>query len=148
MNSMLRGFHHAAITTPDLDRCLRFYQGVLGCEVVREFGWPRGTPPADAVTGLDDSAARAVMLRLGDSFLEVFEFSSPAGRPADPARPVCDAGIAHICLEVRDIRAEYARLAAAGMRFHCPPQPQDGGFVTYGRDPDGNVIELLEFSPA
>jgi hypothetical protein len=31
------------------------------------------------------------------------------------------------------------------MTFHAPPQAQDGGFVTYGRDPDGNIVELLEF---
>jgi hypothetical protein len=30
------------------------------------------------------------------------------------------------------------------MRFHCPPQNLGESRVTYGRDPDGNVIELLE----
>jgi len=142
---MLRGFHHAAISTPDLERSVRFYRELFGCSVVREFGWPAGIPEADALTGLQNSAARAVMLKLGDSHLEIFEFSSPEPRPGDPQRPACDHGITHICLEVRDSHAEYARLAAAGMTFHAPPQAQDGGFVTYGRDPDGNIIELLEF---
>lgn len=142
---MLKGFHHAAISTPDLDRSLRFYRELFGCTVVREFGWPAGIPEADALTGLRNSSARAVMLRLGDSYLEIFEFSSPTPRPGDPDRPACDHGITHICLEVRDSQAEYARLKAAGMRFHAPPQAQDGGFVTYGRDPDGNIVELLEF---
>jgi len=142
---MLRGFHHAAISTPDLDRLVRFYRELFGCTVVREFGWPAGIPEADALTGLVNSAARAVMLKLGDSYLEIFEFSSPKPRPGDPDRPACDHGITHICLEVRDSQAEYARLKAAGMRFHAPPQAQDGGFVTYGRDPDGNILELLEF---
>lgn len=141
---MLKGFHHAALSTPDLDRCLRFYRDVLGCQVVREFGWSAGFAAADAVTGLKDSACRAVMLKLRDSHLEVFEFSSPVPLPADPRRPVCDHGIAHICLEVTDIHAEYERLTAAGMAFHCPPQPQGRDFVTYGRDPDGNVVELLQ----
>jgi glyoxylase I family protein len=143
---MLKGFHHAAISTPDLDRLVRFYRELFGCEVVREFGWPAGIPEADALTGLQNSAARAVMLKLADSYLEIFEFSSPAPKPGDPDRPACDHGITHICLEVRDSQAEYARLKAAGMRFHAPPQAQDGGFVTYGRDPDGNIVELLEFA--
>jgi hypothetical protein len=31
------------------------------------------------------------------------------------------------------------------MTFHCPPQDLgDGIRTTYGRDPDGNVIELQE----
>ncbi len=143
---MLKGFHHAAISTPDLERSVRFYKELFGCTVVREFGWPAGIPEADALTGLQNSAARAVMLKLGDSYLEIFQFSSPTPKPGDPERPACDHGITHICLEVRDSQAEYARLGAAGMRFHAPPQAQEGGFVTYGRDPDGNIIELLEFA--
>ena len=141
---MLKGFHHAAISTPDLGRSVRFYCDLFGCTVLREFGWPAGIPEADALTGLRNSAARAVMLKLHDSFLEIFEFSSPTPQPGNPDRPACDHGITHICLAVEDSQAEYARLKAAGMRFHAPPQAQDGGFVTYGRDPDGNIVELLE----
>jgi catechol 2,3-dioxygenase-like lactoylglutathione lyase family enzyme len=143
---MLKGFHHAAISTPDLARSVRFYCDLFGCTVEREFGWPAGIPEADALTGLRNSAARAVMLKLHDSFLEIFEFSSPTPQPGNPDRPACDHGITHICLAVQDSQAEYARLKAAGMRFHAPPQAQDGGFVTYGRDPDGNIVELLEFA--
>jgi catechol 2,3-dioxygenase-like lactoylglutathione lyase family enzyme len=143
---MIKGFHHAALSTPDLDRCVEFYTGVIGCEVAWTFGWPKGSDAADQVTGLRDSAARAAMLRLGSSFIEIFEFSSPRGRPVAGERPVCDHGITHICLEVTDLQAEYARLAAVGVRFHCPPQAQDTGWVVYGRDCDGNVLELLEFT--
>ena len=142
------GFHHAAMSTPDLDRFLQFYCEVLGCDVARTFDWKAPNPGADAVTGLTGSAARAAMLTLGDSFLEVFEFSSPEGKPQQPNHPVSDHGISHVCLQVQDIQSEYQRLKAAGMRFHCPPKPEQIGFVTYGRDPDGNVIELLEFTPS
>lgn len=145
---MLHGFHHAALSTPDLARLVKFYTSLLGCTVVREFGWPAGVPEADALTGLENSAARAVLLKLGDSHLEIFEFSSPRPRPGDPDRPACDHGISHICIAVQDSHAEYRRLKAAGMRFHAPPLAQDGGFLTYGRDPDGNIIELLEIGAA
>jgi catechol 2,3-dioxygenase-like lactoylglutathione lyase family enzyme len=143
---MIRGFHHAALSTADLDRCVDFYTKVIGCEVVRSFGWPIGSRAADEVTGLADSCARAVMLKLGDSHLEIFEFTSPIPRAVHGDRPACDHGISHIALEVKDIQAEYERLRRAGVRFHCPPQAQDGGWVTYGRDCDGNILELLEFN--
>jgi catechol 2,3-dioxygenase-like lactoylglutathione lyase family enzyme len=143
---MLIGFHHAAISTPDLDRFVSFYKGVLGCEEAWSFAWDAGSAEADAVTGLQNSAARAVMLKLGESYLEVFEFSSPPATAAEDDRPACDHGITHICLQVSDIHTEYERMKSAGMRFHCPPQPQDTGFVTYGRDIDGNIVELLEFT--
>ncbi len=144
---MIKGFHHAAISTPDLERCIDFYTRTIGGSVAWTFGWERGTPEADEVTGLTDSATRAAMLRIGDTYLEVFEYSSPAPRTAPKDRPVNDHGITHVCLEVEDIDAEYARLSAAGMRFHCAPKRQDGSAMVYGRDPDGNVVELIEFLP-
>jgi catechol 2,3-dioxygenase-like lactoylglutathione lyase family enzyme len=85
------------------------------------------------------------MLRAGNAFIELFQYASPAPKSGDPKRPVCDHGITHVCLDVRDVDAEYARLSAAGMEFHCPPRDIGGGLkTTYGRDPDGNVIELQE----
>lgn len=143
---MIMRFHHAAISTPDLGRAVRFYTEVIGCQEAWSFSWESGSADADALTGLRDSAASAAMLKLGDSFLEIFEFSSPSPAPGDPERPVCDHGITHVCLQVQDLHAEYERMKAAGMEFHCPPLTQESGYVIYGRDPDGNVIELLEFT--
>lgn len=143
---MMMRLHHAAISTPDLARTVRFYTEVIGFEQAWSFAWGSGSAEADALTGLRDSAATAAMLKLGDSYLEIFEFSSPAPAPGDPQRPVCDHGITHVCLQVQDLHAEYERLKAAGMQFHCPPLTQESGYVIYGRDPDGNVVELLEFT--
>lgn len=44
---------------------------------------------------------------------------------------------------------EYQRLRGLGVDFHCQPQDLGGGVrTTYARDPDGNVVELQELSPA
>jgi glyoxylase I family protein len=142
---MIKGFHHAAISTPDLQRCIDFYTQVIGGEVAWTFGWPEGTPEADALTDLSNSAAQAAMLRIGETYLEVFQFDSPAQPQSNHPRPVHKHGITHICLEVKDIQAEYQRLMTAGMVFNCEPQQQDGSSLVYGRDPDGNVVELIEF---
>ena len=143
---MIKGFHHAALSTPNLERCLTFYTEVVGCEIAYEFGWPKGSADADKVTGLLESEAKAAMLKLGDSFLEVFEFSSPQPKTQHGERPVCDNGITHIALEVNDIHSEYKRMKSAGMTFHSEPMAQESGFMVYGRDPDGNVLELIEYT--
>ena len=143
---MILGFHHAAISTPDFDRCVSFYKDIVGCEEAWSFEWPTGTPAADEMTGLTNSAARAVMLKLGDTYLEVFAFSSPPPKQHTAMRPVCDHGITHICLLVENLHGEYERMKSAGMEFQSPPLTQDNGYVVYGRDPDGNVIELIEFT--
>lgn len=141
---MIRGIHHTAISTKNMDRALKFYRDLLGFEVVMEFDWPKGTEFADSITGLKGSAARAAMLRAGNAYIELFEYSSPAPKEGNPERPVCDHGITHFCVDVVDIDAEYERLKAAGMTFHCPPLDLGIAKATYGRDPDGNVVELQE----
>jgi glyoxylase I family protein len=144
---MIKGFHHAAISTPDLERCIDFYTRVIGGEVAWTFGWPEGTPEAEEVIGVANSAANAAMLKVGNSFLEVFEFTAPAQPDRANRDSVHQHGITHVCLEVTDIEAEYQRLKDAGMTFKCAPKTQDGSAMVYGHDPDGNVVELLEFFP-
>jgi catechol 2,3-dioxygenase-like lactoylglutathione lyase family enzyme len=147
---MIHGIHHVALATGQLDRMVDFYADALGFELVYRSAWEKGSTQIDELVGLADSAARTAMLRSPSVFVEMFEYSSPAAQPGDQDRPVCDHGYTHFCLWVSDIDAEYARLQAAGMRFHCPPhpapEPPPRGAVrsVYGRDPDGNVIELLE----
>ena len=146
---MIRGVHHVALATGDIDRLVAFYQDAFGFEVLSRGGWEQGSPVIDGIVGLPGSACRSAMLRAGNTHIEMFEYSAPAGKPAEQDRPVCDHGYTHFCLDVQDIDAEYERLLGLGMRFHCPPAPasalRDGSLrATYGRDPDGNVIELLE----
>jgi catechol 2,3-dioxygenase-like lactoylglutathione lyase family enzyme len=143
------GLHHTSITTANLDRLTAFYRDQLGFEVVLAVEWDGGNPLADTIYGLTDTAVRMVMLRAANAFLELFEFARPVGRPGDSDRPVCDQGITHICIQVTDIDGEYARLAATGMRFHSAPQNVPGLCkAVYGRDPDGNIVELVEADPA
>jgi glyoxylase I family protein len=146
---VITGIHHVAISTPDADRLLAFYRDVIGFEELVDFTWPPGTDAADRITGLNGSSARQIMLRKGKSCLELFQFHAPEPAEGDPRRPVCDHGITHLCLSVTDIDAEYARLREAGMEFHCEPQELSPGLhTTYGRDPDGNVVELHQFAAA
>lgn len=148
---MVRGIHHVALSTPDLGRMVGFYRDLIGFEeVVLDFAWDVDNVVGPRVmrTG-GPSAGRAVMLRAGNAFLEVFEFDRPVPRPGDPERPVVDHGITHLCIDVDDVHAEYARLSAAGVVFHCPPQPMGAGIhTTYARDPDGNVFEVQQIPTA
>ena len=141
---MIRGAHHVAISTPDLERALGFYRDLLGFREVQRFEWEKGTEIIDKVLSLKDCSARQAMLKGGNLCIELFEFSSPTPNPMTPRRPVCDHGHTHLCLDVVDIETEYERLKAAGIEFHVPPQDFGNLKATYGRDPDGNVFELQE----
>ncbi len=145
---MIRGIHHVGLSTPDIDRLVSFYRDVMGFEVVMTSQW-RDREIIDRMVGLSGSAARQVMVKAGNAFLELFEYESPVPRPAAPDRNPADHGYTHFCIDVVDIDAEYERLSANGMTFHAPPPTSDElGHVRlraiYGRDPDGNIVELQE----
>ena len=103
----------------DLDRSRRFYRDVLGLAIYREFG-----PPGDP----------GVVFFLGPGLLEV------SGHTAGPAgRSVM------IWIQVRDVYAEHARLAAAGVPIVRGPATESWGLIEmWIQDPDGIQIVLVE----
>jgi catechol 2,3-dioxygenase-like lactoylglutathione lyase family enzyme len=146
---MIRGVHHVAVATGDLDRLVAFYCDQLGFTLLKQGSWEAGSASVDRIVGLKDSAARTAVLRAGNLYLELFQYLSPPGRPGEPDRPVSDHGYTHFCLDVTDIDAEYERLSANGMTFHSPPPTREelgNGSIRaiYARDPDGNIVELQE----
>jgi catechol 2,3-dioxygenase-like lactoylglutathione lyase family enzyme len=106
----------------DLDRSRRFYRDVLGLAIYREFG------PADDP---------GVVFFLGPGLLEV------SGHTAGPA-----GQSVMIWIQVRDVRAEHARLAAAGVPIIRGPATEPWGLTEmWIHDPDGIQIVLVEFPP-
>jgi predicted enzyme related to lactoylglutathione lyase len=102
----------------DLDRS-RFYRDVLGLAIYREFG-----PPGDP----------GVVFFLGPGLLEV------SGHTASPAG--CSV---MIWIQVRDVYAEHARLAAAGVPIVRGPATEPWGLIEmWIQDPDGIQIVLVK----
>jgi catechol 2,3-dioxygenase-like lactoylglutathione lyase family enzyme len=103
----------------DLDRSRRFYRDILGLAIYREFG-----PPDDP----------GVVFFLGPGLLEVSGHATgPAGRSVV------------LWLQVRDVQAEHARLAAAGVRIIREPAAEPWGLTEmWIDDPDGIQIVLVE----
>lgn len=148
---MIRGIHHVAISTPDIERILGFYRDLLGFEEIGRVTWGTGAAEIDRVLDVPDTAGTSVMLKAGNTCIEIFQFANPEPAPMTPRRPVIDHGHTHMCIDVTDIDAVYAKLSAAGIEFHCPVQYFTGEMhlkATYGRDPDGNVFEIQELMDA
>jgi catechol 2,3-dioxygenase-like lactoylglutathione lyase family enzyme len=142
---MIKGMAHVGVSVANLDQSIDFYRKGLGMAVVEQ--GPFEGEQYDSILGLKGAKGRVALLKAANLQIELFEFTHPSPRPSGPDRPVCDHGITHFCIEVADIEGAYERLKAAGAWFHCPPRKFIGtGTATYGRDPDGNVFELLELS--
>lgn len=145
---MIRGLHHPSITTGDLDRSLAFYEGILGFKPVFSFGWEAGTAMAAfaaKITAIPDSTARAVTLKAGNGFLEIFEYTLPESNRTDD-RSLSQQGFSHICFDSDDVIADHARLVAAGVTFNSEPIDVGPMRVCYCRDPDGNFVELQQIT--
>lgn len=138
-------FHHPGLVVPDLEKACTFYTNLLELEEVRRFSWDaEGAEFAASIIDLQDSAADVIMLA-GDNFnFELFYYSAPQqkGDPRD-GRP-CDPGIRHLAFEFTDIKAACARFKAEGGTLHGDPVSMGHAWVIYGRDPFGNIIELME----
>lgn len=157
MSVGVQGVHHIGVSVPDIDKAREFYIELLGAvEEVEPMEW-RDNAFIDSVVGLEGSAARQFMCRLGNTHIEVFEYECPRSAPQDPDRGVHNFGYTHFALQVDDLRACYDRLIAAGIRMHAEPDwsaievAKDGsktGYAgTYCRDFFGNVFEILEIHP-
>ncbi len=106
----------------NLSRSRQFYRDMLGLAVYREFG------PADDP---------GVVFFLGSGFLEVSGTSS--GAVGQELR---------LWLQVRDVRAEYQRLSAAGVEVLREPRTEPWGLIEmWLTDPDGVPIVLVEVPP-
>lgn len=145
---MIGGVHHIGISSPDIDRLVAFYRDVIGFELVSESGVPTPSDAVDAMLDMKGVTGRAAMMRTGNTYIELIEFITPKGRPHGPDWSLADHGHTHIALIVDDVDAEYQRMKAAGMHFFAPPlhSPGRASAATYGVDPDGNRIELMEMN--
>ena len=141
----VNGIHHVAVSVPDLEAAEDFYVNRLGLEKVIRWDF-EASEASDGVTGLKEAAAKTLMIRAGNLYLEVFEFTSPAPRSQGMNRPVCDHGYTHIAFDVDEacIQQVYEAWEKAGIAWHHPLtwDTDEGVTMTYGRDPFGNVIEI------
>lgn len=145
---MIRGLHHPSITTSNLERLLGFYCDLLGLEQVSGFGWEAGTEMSEfagQITGIPRSTAKSVLLKAGNAFVEIFEYSAPVSTRADD-RALFQQGWSHVCFDSDDVMADHDRLAAEGVVFNAPPLDVGPMRVCYCRDPDGNFVELQQIT--
>lgn len=145
---MIRGIHHPSLATDDLDTLLPFYRDLLGFEVISTFGWEAGSDLsalAGQITGISGSTARSALLKAGNAFLEIFEYTTPLSARSD-APALSNKGIAHVCFDSDDVHADHARLSAEGIRFNSDPIEVGPMRVCYCQDPDGNFVELQQIT--
>ncbi len=132
--------HHVGITVDDLETTLPFYRDVLGLEVVARFSV--GGDAFETGVGLEDASATFAHLEADGVRIELVEYD-PRGEPMR-ADGLNQPGAVHVGLEVDDLEAVYHDLPEGVPTISEPQTTESGTSICFLRDPEGNLIELLE----
>jgi len=132
----------------NLERSLAFYQ-LLGFRILRDnrdVVWP---PTVAENFGMRVAQGRGALLGLGESAdhtrLDLIEWLEPSwtGGAAGESIPRI------LALRTRNVRAAHADLSARGVEFIGRPRDADPRIgiesVVCCRDPDGTIVELIEY---
>lgn len=134
------------ICCADLDALLAFYTEVVGLTLVNRVSVPADKARATGLTphGYD-------VARLQTSYGERIKLLQPARAPEPAVRgaAILDRqGSAYLTFIVHDLAGTVERLRARGVVFDSDPAPMEvrpGTWLAFFRDPEGNVLELVEY---
>ena len=131
--------NHVGLCVHDVDRARRFYEGLLGFEPDGDIRPPDG-PTAKLLALEPPLGMHAAYLRLGAFRLELLAYTSRDALPAR-ARTMDEPGLTHLSIGVEDPAAVARR---AGEFGGSVVEGTDIGVAVFVRDPDGQLIELLD----
>ena len=120
---MLLSLNHVTLRSADLDRCERFYCGLIGLRP--------GRRPALGVPGRWFYLGAEAVVHVLPALHDATSVSGPV-----------DGVIDHFALQVSSLRRSMMRLRAAGHPFRMLPLPGTRVMQLFVRDPDGARIEL------
>lgn len=139
------------MTVADMDRSVDFYTQVLSFEKVSDIE-VAGEAYED-LEGVFGLRMRVVRLQLGNEFIELTQYLAPRGRPIPVDSRSNDRWFQHVAIIVSDMDGAYAQLRQHKAE-HASTGPQRlpdwnknaaGIRAFYFKDPDGHVLEILQF---
>ena len=116
---MIKGLAGATIWSEDVNNLLPFYRDLLGLE------------PSVQIPGF------VVLGELGAPALALGTHSEVHGRNTDPARHM-------VALWSDDVRTDWKRLKEAGVEFVEDPTDYPNARIATLKDPEGNLVQLLQ----
>jgi catechol 2,3-dioxygenase-like lactoylglutathione lyase family enzyme len=139
---MVRSLAQVGITCADITKSLEFYHDVLGLPLLEAIDVPFDQRRDIYGVG-EETKVTLFLLRTGNGgFVELFNFDPLVGPHQDVVWN--RAGITHLALDVKNLPAVMKKLQEKGIKFVCPVKCNLGTDFIFTRDPDGNLVELID----
>jgi len=140
----MKAIRHTGITVTNLKKTMGFYRDLLGFKLAKRLK-ERGEF-IDKISGLKKVRVATVKMAADDGNLIELLYYHSHPRRQGKKKKICAVGLSHIAFTVKNLNQIYRKLKSKGIKFNCPPQiSQDSkAKVTFCRDPEGNLIELVE----
>ena len=133
--------NHVGLTVSDLDASVAFYRDVVGMSMQLP-PYRTGGDWFDALTGNSGAVIEVAMLRAGSLVLQLVQYhegGDPAGMTGHER-----VGNVHLSIDVDDVAAKHASLAATHDPTPIVELPFPGARSFYVGDPDGIPVEFIE----
>ena len=133
---MIRQLAHICLFTDRMEELRRFYVDGLGLR----FAFPFHDPETGEKFGLYFDAGHS-------TFIEVFDRKGAQKMwGGNDPRVERGTGFRHLCFEVTGLDSLRAKLLEKGLEVTEPKGGLDGSRQAWTADPDGNPVELMEYT--
>ncbi|MEM7131806.1 MAG: VOC family protein [Chloroflexota bacterium] len=113
--------HHVGLFTPNFETMKSFYTETLGLPIAKTWTDPD-----------------IIFLAAGDTLIELVDKKDFGLSDARPA------GFDHFAFHVESVDETFAELVEAGITIEIEPRDFKDVRIAFFRDPDGNLLELVE----
>ena len=150
----LHGLNHVGVTVSDFEAACRWYREMFDFHLVNDLHLgPEQTKHLVSLYGQENLSVRLGFLAgQSEALLEIFQFT-PAGCVGDTEGEELKTGLpewtrpgySHAAISVTNVPEVKAALEAKGMEFITDVQFVGGAHWAFGKDPDGNLIEIIDY---
>lgn len=138
----VKSLSHVGITVKDFKKSVQWYEKYFGFKLISESKFNEETVRSlEALYQARQGTLKLGFLRMPKGgVVEIFEFSHQEEKTTlNWNRP----GVTHFTLDVKNINKWYEQYKDE-INFLSEPQTTDGNDWVFLKDPDGNLIELID----
>ena len=142
-DSIVVGYRHMGIIVKDLEKSRRFYEGILGLEMVQDY--TDESKYIHDLLGLYETKIQIMKLKTKDGI--IIELLKYVKHPTEYSnKPFYNVGNCHVAFTVADANQMYKKLQKVGIEVISEPllSSEKIAKVFFCIDPDGVRIELVE----